>query len=94
MKKKKWPKWPLERLEEVTWVDSMTGSGWSSIENYQRMETALCRTVGYVAKDSRKELVLVQSQGAETKRTSSQATGSMTIPKSVITSRRKIDGNR
>lgn len=73
-------------IVEVEWEDSAAEGGWSKRDRYLAQEPAQCRTVGYLLKADRKKVILLQSCHPKEDR----FTDSLTIPRSCVTSMRKL----
>lgn len=54
-------KYALRCLVEVEWEDSNSHGNWGSKDEYAKLTTAQCRSVGYLLRSDRKEIHLVQS---------------------------------
>lgn len=66
----------MKHVVEVHWVDACTTSRWRSRKDYLALATpANCRTVGYILKQTKKSITVVQTQGDN-----EDMNGSMTIP--------------
>lgn len=46
---------------EITWIDSMTHSGWRDIEEAMEKSVANCKTVGYILRKDEDMIVLAMS---------------------------------
>lgn len=64
---------------EVEWLDSMGTQRWMPVESHAEQELLLIRTMGYVARDDDKVLVIVSSLSEY-----DGAADSTVIPKSCI----------
>ena len=82
------PRWPLNKLVEVTWDDSCGYSKWDSIKNYKDHQVALCRTVGYLLNQNKRQLLLVFTQA---KANDGDANGAMAIPMGCVRKIRRFD---
>jgi len=72
-------------LVEIIWTDSRTiGEGWQSLIDIPTDETKI-KSVGYVAFENDKSLVLVQTVSED-----NDIMGGVLIPKTAILSKRKI----
>lgn len=72
-------------LVEVEWTDSTASGGWRSVEAYQKNTTSVVRSAGYRIKNSRKEVLLVQSLDDR-----EGCADSLIIPRVLIRSMRKM----
>lgn len=70
--------------EVVLWVDTAGSSGWDTKENYDTAIPAICRSVGFVSKEDKVSLTLIQNE------TRDAFDNSTTIPKSAIVARQVI----
>lgn len=78
--------YPLNKLMEIEWLDSATKGGWNHHDNYQEeAQTSLCKSVGYVLKDNKDMIVLVQTQSV-----TQNVTDSIAVPKGCIVKVRKL----
>ena len=53
-------------IVEVEWWDARSFGGWSSPAEYAKKGIALCRTVGYLLRRNKREIVVVQNVGDTT----------------------------
>ena len=68
------------RMVEVEWVDSCVNGGWRTRQEYlEAPGVSQCRTVGYLLRSSRQEVIVVQSLNNY-----GGAADSMTIPRSSV----------
>ena len=82
-------KWPMKKILEVFWVDSCSRGRWDSLTNYQKEVPALCRTVGYLVKQTRTYITLALSQGDMTAM-SNNVLDSISIPRGCVTRIRQL----
>jgi hypothetical protein len=70
----------------IEWVDSHSGRGWHSLEDLERAaEPLLCRSVGWLALENDKCMVIVPHVSSEKNgNTALQYGGDITIPKKAI----------
>lgn len=75
-----------QRLLEVIWRDTSSWGDWHET-NHKDDEPIECVTVGYVVRETKRDLVLAQtfSRGGK-------VTNTMAIPKSTITSKKRFRG--
>ena len=59
------PKWPISKVVEISWFDANARGGWSSREDYMMHSIAPVLTVGYLFKQTDKEVMVVGTQGAD-----------------------------
>lgn len=82
-------KWPLGKLVEIEWIDSMTNGGWRSIESYKAdPPLAICRTAGYLLERSKDHVTVMQNQSLR----SGHVSDSMSIPMVAVKSIRVLKG--
>ncbi len=68
------------RIVEVEWVDSCVKGGWRMREEYlEGKGLSQCRTVGYLLRSDRQEVMVVQSQS-----NTGGVADSMTIPRRCV----------
>ncbi len=53
---------PITTLVQVDWQDAAGRSGWRDIEDYEDMTPVNCRSVGFLVKRNRKEVVIGLTQ--------------------------------
>jgi hypothetical protein len=71
----------MKRVVEVCWQDACTTSRWRSRADYLKLATpAHCRTVGYILKQTKKSITVIQTQGDN-----EDLNASMTIPMDWVT---------
>lgn len=73
------------QLFKVSWWDAASSGGWDSLEYYRSKTSLECTTVGFLTKNTRKEIQLVQTISK-----SGNMTDCMTIPKGWIRKVRKL----
>lgn len=84
-RKKADPALKLPKLELVEWVDSTSpGNIWTDHEMATANAVAVCYTVGFVVKETRREITLAGSYSQN------QSGGVMTIPKAAIQRRARL----
>ena len=82
-------KWPLHKVVEIEWIDSMTNGGWRSIESYKGDPAlALCRTAGYLVEKTKDHITIMQNQSLR----SGHVSDSMSIPMVAVKSIRVLKG--
>ena len=81
------PKFPESKLVEVDWVDSASRGRWDSLANYKKEVTAYCRSAGYLIANTKRHIIVLQTQGANT---INDALDAITIPKGCILKIRKL----
>lgn len=74
----------MKHVVEVTWYDAISMRGWRDKATYAKQKAAPCRTVGYIIKKTKREMVLAQTQGGD------EINGSMTIPRDWVQKIRKL----
>jgi hypothetical protein len=57
--------WPLTKIVEVSWFDANARGSWASAAEYMQHSIAPVLTTGYLLKQDKKEVIIVQSQGAD-----------------------------
>ena len=80
-------KFHLRNIIEVTWVDSNGTSKWDSLENYRNHSVAHYKTVGYLLKKTKKEVLVVFSQSPAN---NGDGNGAMAIPMGCVTKIKRI----
>lgn len=82
---KKRERWPLGNPVEIVWKDHVSSGGWRRPESYDD-RLALCRTVGYVLRETTETVTLMQSQSSST----GDVSDSTVIGKRLIVRRRRL----
>lgn len=73
-------------IVEVEWLDACVDGGWNPRATYvEKAKLVECRTAGYLLKSGKQHIIIVQSQDDQGK-----VTDSMTIPRSSITSLKRL----
>ena len=55
--------WPAPQLVEIEWDDASTSKlGWEDIAVYRAEEVVACRSVGYLIRKDKRQVVIVQTQ--------------------------------
>lgn len=80
-------KFPLNKIVEVHWNDANGYSKWSSLKDYLNHTTAPCKTVGYLLRKSKHEIVLAFTQSSAN---DGDINGAMAIPMGFITKIRRL----
>lgn len=57
--------WPPSKVVEVSWFDANARGAWGSASDYMQHSIAPVLTVGYLLKQDKKEVIVVQSVGAD-----------------------------
>lgn len=70
------------KIAEVHWIDSISGTGWTLTEDYERDNVVDCFTIGILIDDGEKSVTLAQNLGFEPE----QVCNTMTIPRCAIQS--------
>lgn len=82
-------RFPLRTRIEVEWVDSSSRGQWDSVEGY-KIKTARAlriRSIGYLLRSDRSEIVLIQSMGVN-----ADVADSVTIPRGCVKTVRRLSG--
>ena len=58
-------KLPLTKVVELKWRDACTMGGWRAAEHYLQHEPMPITTVGYLLKDTKSAVTIVQSQSSD-----------------------------
>lgn len=77
--------WILKKIVEVEWVDACSRGRWDSHDSYVAQTALNCKTSGYLAKETKKEIVIIQNQSEE-----NSVLDSITIPRVCIQHIRRI----
>ena len=80
-------KWPLGKIVEVSWDDSNGYGRWSSLSDLSQHGAASCKSVGYLLKQDKKEIVLVGTQAQVNEGDGMQT---LAIPMGCVTKIRKV----
>lgn len=81
-------KWPLPIMTEVEWDDANSNARWQDLgEMKNNHHVALCKSVGYLLKRDKKEILLVQTQAPE-----GDGAGVISIPIGFVRRVRRIKG--
>lgn len=79
-------KWPLTTVLEISWYDANAKSRWGSLEEYLEHDIAPVLSTGYLLKESKKSITLIQSMGTDW----DDVNGAIAIPKSWIIKRKVL----
>lgn len=55
-------KFPVQKIVEVDWKDACGQAGWDDIEEHRSLEPMPCKSVGYLLKKNKTEIVLAFCQ--------------------------------
>ena len=81
--KKTTVKWPLGSVVEVFWEDANSYNKWHDLKELSRdHHVASCKTIGYLLKSDKREILLVSTQTPEN---DADGTGTMAIPRGCVT---------
>lgn len=78
-------KFPLSKMVEVEWHDACGSAGWKDIAEYNNLVPMKCRTVGYLLKQSKKEITIALTQAVN-----HDLNQSICIPAAWVTKIRKL----
>ncbi len=66
-------------IAEIKWLDARSKGGWGSVDDYGNQDLPQCRSVGYLVKNNRTEVQVLQSVAD-----SGNVTDSILIPKKCV----------
>jgi hypothetical protein len=72
--------WPITKVVEVHWFDACAKSGWDSTQEYLAHDIAPVVSIGYLLKETKQAITLVQSQVTDWH----DCSAAISIPKSWI----------
>jgi hypothetical protein len=72
-------------IYEVEWNDSAASGGWHKAQSYLALPPVKCRTAGYLLENSKRRVLIVQSQNTE-----GFVSDGMNIPKSAVTKIKRL----
>lgn len=74
----------------LEWMDAVNASGWHDSDEVNKLTVHDCRTIGYVVKETDREIVVASTLSVDPKDDKTDANALMVIPKVWIKKRRKI----
>lgn len=79
-------------IEKITWLDSMAGSGWKFIKDFQDGVSMECESIGYVIAETDKYIIIAPHYHSENDDAGAieSVCGEMSIPKCSILERKEL----